>query len=367
MKKYFNILLACIICLIFVSGCIPAERSNIHKSKVSYNSSTYTLHTQNSTISFINDSFPNKTHLTIIDILTRNSKKYQFAGYIFLGAHEIITDLNQAVAGAIHIEKGAFKNKILIIDLNSSKIINEFLLPLNCYPMLIRKPKWSDSVFVLIQHKEEQKTLLKNINLRDNTISDAEPIGNFFTKNALFMDDTPSLVLDIILDDKSQLVLYDINSKSITDRYPTAANFIELKESNENNGIYGPIQLAGDNKGRVVSFNLKDKIEKVLIELGGELDTALFVNDILYVIGKDLSRSSQQKKSWLHPRNIYLIDSQKSTPVDTLDWTQREGKLIGFDKKTNEIIYAVIDYDNPNIWFILNNKETLSRVKNIIK
>ncbi|MBI1882922.1 MAG: hypothetical protein HYS08_01785 [Chlamydiae bacterium] len=311
-------------------------------------------------LSFISGSGVKKTYLTLIDTKTRDVKKYHFKNYSMDGPHEIICSKNQAVVSAYYVEGYVYQYQLLVIDLASGQIRHDFLLPKGCRVIAVKKPDVSEHVLVLLQKGE--KALLKEIDLLNFSMSDSELIGRFSINSATFLERVSSIILDVAKKDRRLLLIYDLNTKSVARSYSFKNELVDLKESMRAGFFYGLFQSPGDNKGEILEFNVAEKSYRSLIQLVGEMDTLLVLDKTLFVIGQDLDRAHEQKKYWLHPRDLFVIDSENSHITDTVDWSQRDGKFIGFNLERDEIYYAVVDNDDPALWLIQNQEKTLSKV-----
>jgi len=361
-RSIVNIVL--IISIIFLSGC--DSRKQIKKFKKDYGSSPCFFHSKKSTLSFIRGSLPNKTSLTIIDTHSGKETRYRFANYCFEGPHELIPDNNKAIASAFYVKDGVGQLKILVLDLDKKTILHTLLMPSNCSVVLIKKPNWSKKVFILFRMRYEKKTMLKAFDLLDGTVSDTDILGNYDIKSGLFMEELPYLILDVSENDKNTLRVYDLSLKKTVHVFEAITNYTEIKES-YGNIFYGILQIPGNSSGKVLEYDLNKMSERCVIELDGELESIQKTDGYMYVTSKDLKRSNMQNKYWLYPRNLYMIDMEKRDVVNTIDWTQRKGEFVGYDKIRNEIFYSVIDNDDPSLWIITSSKEILVKVKNIIK
>jgi hypothetical protein len=182
------------------------------------------------------------------------------------------------------------------------------------------------------------------------------------------LDDMPILVLDTCSAKMgAQLMLYDLKTMERIKEIPLEDNCVELKYAQASREIYALIQSAADNKGKIVKIDAVTLDKEVIAEVEGEVETLLPLDGVLYVIAKDISRSKEQKRSWLHPRNCYLIDSRKKALMGKINWTEREGKFLGADKGENTVYYAVTDYDAPAVWLIANRNDTLEKVQYAIR
>lgn len=360
-KKIFNTIL--IISISFLSGCDGCKE--IKRIKAGYGSNSYSFHPKSSQLSFVKDSIPNKTFLTVVDTISRRVNKHYFINYCFDGPHELVSD-NKAIASALFVKDGVWQSKVIVLDLGRRIILYSFPMPSDCEIILIQKPEWSQKVYILFQMKYDKKTMLKTIDLSDETVSDTHILGDFYTKNALFAKELPYLIVDASENGKNLLIVYNVTSKKIVHTFDINVNFTEIKVSNKDI-IYGLSQIPGNKKGKVLEYDLNKMSERCTIELEGELESLQEAGGFLYVIGKDLKRSNAQKKYWLYPRKLYKVDMEKCGVIDAIDWTQRNGRFVGYDNIRNEIFYSVIDSDNPSLWIISNPRLTLSKIKNIIR
>lgn len=362
MKRYFLILF---LSGSFIFGC--GRDVGINSIKTGYGSTGFLFKAKNPVLSFVKNALPDKTYLTIVDLLNKKTKEYYFNSYGFLGPHEIIPELNKAVAMAFYFKTGELSNRILIIDFDGNKIEKEFIMPQNCQVIMIKKPDWSDKIFIIFRIEGEGKILFKTIDLQNYSVSNAELISDFSPGEIMFLERTPFLLIESMIENKIYLCVYDFSTKSMMQRYQIDATLVDIKESQNDSCIYGLMRISGENKGKILEFNLKDGTMKPLIELNGIVESLLVIENILYVVCQDINRPNQKNKEWLHARNLFVIEPNKSIPVDTIDWIHRLGKLIAFNKNTNEIIYTVIDYDDPRLWFIRNDKAVFGKIQRIIK
>ncbi|MFH1692128.1 MAG: hypothetical protein ABIC68_06160 [Candidatus Omnitrophota bacterium] len=361
MKKYLFLLLACVL---MVSGC--GKPGDIHKIYAGYSSFGHILFDKNYSFSFIKDALPSKTFLCLVSSNARKVKKYYFKSCGLLGPQEVLPEVYKAVCYAANFRNSVMVDEILLFDLEEHSVIKRFLLTSGYRPILIRRPRWADDIFVLIYSRNSKTCLLRKIDLHDNSFSNPKVIGSFSVENAFFMEKAPFLILDVVNGQVRELIVYDIKQEAIVQRYLLDAPVVELKESDEKDVVYGLFQMPGELKSKIMSFGLKDNKFSIVAEIDGELESMLVDNNIFYVIGKDHKRRDKQSKYWLYPRNLYIIDRNRSSAVEIVNWTKRQGKFLGMNPENCSILYAVTDNDAPGIW-VIKNSDALLKVKRVIR
>ena len=350
--------------ILALSGC--GRDVPISKVNVGYMSNSYSFNQETKSISYIKDSLPNKTYLTIMDANTKKSRNYHLDNYSFIGAHRIIPELNLGIVSALDIRDGIFENRILLIDLSKKKIIKSFDIPKGYTVTNIFRPRWTKNILIIYQMENEpKKAFIKTIDLSDMTESKSEVLGNFTIKGAIIHDDKPLLILDVVEENKNKLIVYDWATKVIRNAYQTMTSFSDMRLLEDE--IYCLMQVSGENIGEVRRYSLDKTDEATVCEIYGVPESMLIAEKRLYIIATDPKRSNLQKKYWLCPRNLYMYDLETRGETKKIEWTQRKGIFFGFDDKANKIYFAVIDNDAPAIWFINNDIEALSKVDKIIK
>lgn len=360
MRKNLFILLICALI-----GCGCAKSGDVRKIYAGYSSFGHILSDRKYCLSFIKDALPNKTYLSLVDFNTKGIKKFYFHECGLLGPHEVIPDLDRAVCYAASFRKNTAVEEVLVFDLEDKSIAAKFLLSEGYSPVVIKKPAWTDNVFVLMYSRYTKSCLLKTLNLKYNSFSDPKVIGNFPVEKAFFMENSPFLALDIMNGEDRELIVYNINQDAIVQRYPLEAPAVELKAGKEKDVVYGLFQIPGELKSRIYAFGLKDNKVSTVAEIDGELESMLIDRNIFYIIGKDHKRRDKQTKYWLYPRNLYVVDRSRSSSVDIIDWTRRKGEFIGLNAENGFIFYAVTDNDAPGIW-VIKNQEALRKVERLI-
>lgn len=361
MKKYCFLLLACIL---MVSGC--NKPGDIERVYAGYSSFGHTLADKKYSFSFIKDTLPNKTYLSLIDFDARKVKKYYFKQCGLLGPQEVLPELHEAVCYAVNFHKGAMADEILLLDLEERSIVERFFLSADYHPVLVMRPLWADGVFVLMYSKNNRTCLLKKVDLRDNTFSNPKVIGSFGVEKAFFMEKAPFLILEIVSGETRELIAYDMKQEQVVQRYFLEAPVVGLNESDEKDAVYGLFQVPGELKSKIFRFALKENKFSTVAEIDGEMESMLIDKNIFYVIGKDPKRRDKQRRYWLSSRNLYIIDRNRSSIVETVDWTKREGMFLGLNPENGFIFYAVTDKDEPGIW-VIKNRDALLKVGRVIQ
>ena len=359
-----------IICVLMLTGC--SGESDIKKINTGFMSRHYKFMPDAAMISYIRGRLPHKTYLSIFDISTRKIRQYRFANYSLDGPHSVIDEIKKAIAGSTYVAGIQSGKRILVIDLDKKRIVYELPIAGRCQYFLIERPRWSKKVFVLyglIQEDriKERSLFYKWIDPQTHAMSDSEHIGQFEVKNALLLEKKPYLLLDVIEENETKLLVYDLSSGSMIHQLPTKSNFLTLEEPKDRNILYGLIQVPGDNRGVIVEFDSRDMTEKSAIKIEGHLETMIVVSNIAYVIGKDFSPARKRRQYWLHPRRLYMVDLLTKSLMGTVEWTEREGEFVGFDREENRIYYAVTDADRPALWSIRNSWEALSKINQTVK
>ncbi len=347
-----------------VFGC--GKPGDVSRAYRGYSSFGHALSDNKYCFSFIKDALPNKTYLSLIDFNATNVKKYYFRHCGLLGPHEVVPELDKAVCYAVSFNKGVGAEEVLVFDLEDKTITKRFLLSEGYGPLLIRRPLWADCVYVFMYSQKSMSCLLKMIDLKYNSFSESKIIGNFRVEKAFFMENAPFLVLDVIVGEDRELIVYNIKQEAIVQRYPLEAPVIELKEGDEQDVVYGLFQMPGELKSGVYGFSIKDNKVSTVVEVDGELESMLIDKNIFYMIGKDHKRRDEKRKYWLYPRNLYIINRSRSSSVDIIAWTKRQGEFVGLNRDNGFIFFAVTDNDSPGVW-VIKNREALKKVGRLIR
>ena len=106
----------------------------------------------------------------------------------------------------------------------------------------------------------------------------------------------------------------------------------------------------------------------MIAEVEGEVEDISIVGTLLYVLTKDVSTESNGKY-WLNPHTLHIFDPLRvdNPEVKNVKWTQRQGKIIGFNQSKNEIYFVVTDNDDPAVWIIENTETALTKAYWVIK
>ncbi len=328
MKKLFLILIA--FCLII--GC--SKNKDNCKIKLDFTAYAHNYIASSYCMTFIEGHLPYKTYLGFIDLSTNKIKKLNFENHGLYAPHELIPFLNQAICSSENVHSDTMKPKILIIDpLKNNTILKEFLLPPNNLVTFIKNPSWSQEAFVLLKviddyGEDQNKVILKKINLSEQSISKTIFDYNLKLNNALFLENSPILLLDTISPSgEFSLIIYDLKNNSQIKQIITEAPCIEIKQDLNSNKVYALMQSLSENNGKIYEISTDNIDIKPVAEIPGEVETMQLIENNLLVISKDLTRTQEQKKRWLHARNLFFIDLNNGTVKDKTNWTQRCGKF----------------------------------------
>jgi hypothetical protein len=368
MKTLILIILLCSL----IPGCSGNKENN--KIKMDYEAYSHVYQDGLHAISFIQGNLPCKTYLEILDPSTKKRNKLNFTNQGLYGPHELIPSSNQAICSSKHVHNNTLKPKILIVDISKNNtILKEFLLPENNRTTFIKKPAWTHDVFVLLKtindyNEDQYKIIFKKIDLEKQLLSNTIYEFNLKLNNALFINDYPILILDAVSSSgEYSLIFYDLENNKKLKEIETEAPCIELKQDINSKKIYALVQSLSDNLGKVFEIDIKELDKKLITEISGQVETMQLIGPTLLVTSKDLTRSQEQEKHWLHARNLFFVNPDAGKIEDIINWSQRCGKFIGYDPTINKIYYVIADNDAPGLWTINNTYENLKSIQNVIK
>jgi hypothetical protein len=90
----------------------------------------------------------------------------------------------------------------------------------------------------------------------------------------------------------------------------------------------------------VASLELENGTPKVLATIEGGIESMVQGGNRVYIIAQDRSRKAESNDRGLHPRILHIIDGYGFTATETLAWTQRSGKLFGYDDRSRKLLYS---------------------------
>lgn len=322
----------------------------------------YRLDPKSGKLLFIAGDYPFKTYFVDVDLKTGKSRRRAFPEYRVLDSFVYLAPADQALVAVLRgndnllgsgEEADANRNKLLQVSLEDGKILREIRLAPKASVTTLGKPAWTKTIFLLLN--VDDKAFLKTFEPATGAVSAAVEIGDFKVEHAVFLDGSPTLVLDARSEKKARLVTYDLVSRKILKDFPREAGFDALVAHGDDVLAYS--RPSGEVGGAISLLNLRDGASSELAKFEGDVESLLAGPGRVFAIAKDLSRPAESNDLGHHPRVLCLIP--KGGLMETIPWTSRKGRLFGFDPETGMIYFSATQPSGA--WTAFGDKETLLR------
>ena len=307
-----------------------------------------------------------KTFFEIVDLRAHKKQALHIENYIIGNAAELLAG-GQALLSTNYTTPQIRQAHVLRINCANRKKTGDYLFPDEAPVQLIRQSEGGGKVYILMQtQKSPEQIYMKTFDPQTQNFSDSEMLVSASLSRTLFLKSRPLLVLDAAKMKTYTLLIYDLEKRAHVFDLETSSPSRALIETKDGR-IFGLFESPGDTKSKLMELDLEKKELRLTAALDGTGETLLAVDRSFYIAVKDTERASEQKKYWLHPRNLMKVNIDTGMQDGKIDWTERAGEFVGFNEETRQIYFAVTDADAPALWTIDASPETLARVKDVIK
>lgn len=173
---------------------------------------------------------------------------------------------------------------------------------------------------------------------------------------ALLLDE-PYLVVAEKQKERPRMTVYDLRDGRRTAEWRVALTGVPLASRRDGSALSAR-WMSETGNFVLESGDPKTGRRVPLLEADGEIESALETERGLYAIAKDPSRRNSTGKDFLAPRVLLAVE--KDGRRWSAPWTSHRGELIGADPKTGNILFAVVDRDEPGVWALAPGREALT-------
>lgn len=339
---------------------------------------------------FLQDRYPNKTYLGVVDALTGKVRTWRFAeralerlvvsrdgrtAFVVArslasadgerGAEQEALALSQARmvgagAGALRkaskpssaqaqepAEEGAPAPRVLAVSLDQGKLLGEFRVPAGAALTAMAQPAWSGSLLMVLR-MSDGRSFLRTWDPAAGEPTRPRPLDGALGKSVLFLDEEPWVASSLPAAGGARLTVWDVSSGKPLRSIELPADLRALSAASGARAV-GVYELPGEDRGAVAEFDLRAGTQRELAQVDGEVESVLAAPSAVYATARNFSRPRDPKRTWLHPRDLLIIEDGRTS---TLAWTQRSGEFLGYDASKDALDFVVNDADAPAFWLL---------------
>lgn len=331
---------------------------------------------------YIQGEYPHKTYFGVYDLTTGKVSKKHFADYrlvdsdfVYLpkadeavlaaryravedaGAHVYMRNTDGNLLNFSGQEGEKVKpDRLLHVSLLDGSLLGEMALAQDTVPVEIARPSWSDKIFIVL--KTEEKTLLKLYDPGKRAANDSITIGDFVAQGAAFLDRSPLLLLSVKDSlKKPRLITYDLTKMKVLMDLPHESGLDEIQSYRD--FTLARHRLAGELKTVVARLDFENGSIRALATIENDVESMLLASDRVCLISQDITRRGTPDGRGLAPRFFTLLNAQAPFSRDSITWTNRAGRLFGYDQKNGRLFFAAAQ--PASVWMIAADKQTLSQ------
>ena len=285
---------------------------------------------------YVEGEYPSKTRLGVYDAAAGTARSYFFPEQRLTGRFVYLEDRDQALVESLDRPGETAEPGLLRVDLKDGSVLGRIPLTGDVTLAGFARPAWSREAFLVLTARD--RTFLKTLDPATGEAPQARPLGDFMTLSAAFDETGPWVLLTVKEKGRARLVVVDLRSGKALRDFPSETGFDGVVAGP--GGLLAHARAPGD---AVTVFSRLDPAAGTAREVGrvaGVVETVLEAGGRVYAVLKDPSRPASDADKDLRPRVLALLDERRPGPPETLAWTQRRGRLVGYSAGAGKLYFA---------------------------
>jgi len=301
--------------------------------------------------------FPERTYLAVADLATGKTARHRLTGFVLGGGLALSRDGGRVLVDAGKVEDNRASRSepsdraILVVNAGDGRVLAETPAG-DAGAAALGHPAWSPDPIAVWNARD-------GIRWRAFSERGASAEGLLdgpAAWTALLLDE-PFLVVSELQKERPRMAVYDLRDGRRTAEWRVALTGAPLASRRDGSALSAR-WMSETGNFVLESGDPKTGRRVPVLEADGEIESALETERGLYAIAKDPSRRNTTGKTFLAPRVLLAVE--KDGRRWSVPWTSHRGELIGADPKTGNLLFAVVDEDNPGVWAIAPTREALA-------